>query len=152
MRGINSEETQRLIRIRKAHRDGPKSTAETRIALIVAERCITEKQLAKYYKQQRKDWKPRFDYFRFADDYDISTNWLFDGDLRSYPRSKDLAAEPPAKPRRRPRASRGEMQERYARFAGKHSRFSAAIDEIPNEYLEKFQAALRILDEKDDAG
>ena len=49
-------------------------------------RGLTEKQLAKYYVQRRKDWKPRFDHWRFAKDQGISTDWLFDGDLRSHPR------------------------------------------------------------------
>jgi len=90
MREINSEETQRLVRIRKAHNSGPKSTVESRVALIAAERGITQKQLAKYYEQRRKDWKPRFDYWRFAKDHDISTDWLFDGDIRSYPVARPL--------------------------------------------------------------
>jgi hypothetical protein len=73
---------QRKVKARR----GPKATMETRGALIVAERGLTEKQLAKYYVQRRKDWKPRFDHWRFAKDQGISTDWLFDGDLRLHPR------------------------------------------------------------------
>jgi hypothetical protein len=50
------------------------------VALIVAERELTEKQLAKYWVPYRKGAKPRFDHWRFAKDQGISTDCLFDGD------------------------------------------------------------------------
>jgi hypothetical protein len=81
-----NEELQRLIRIRQAQQRAPKATMETRIALIVAERGLTEKQLAKYFVCARKNCKPRFDHLRFANDQGISMDWLFDGDIRAYPR------------------------------------------------------------------
>jgi len=54
--------------------------------LIANERGLTEKQLAKYFVCARKNCKPRFDHWRFAEDQGISTDWLFDGDIRAYPR------------------------------------------------------------------
>jgi hypothetical protein len=81
-----NEELQRLVRIRGAQQRAPKATKETRIALIVAERGLTEKQLAKYFVCARKNCKPRFDHLRFANDQGISMDWLFDGDIRAYPR------------------------------------------------------------------
>jgi hypothetical protein len=59
---------------------------ETRVALIVAERGLTQKQLAKFYVSRRKNCKPRFDFWAFAKAQDISTDWLFDGDIRAHPR------------------------------------------------------------------
>jgi hypothetical protein len=58
----------------------------TRMLLIANERGLTEKQLAKYFVCARKNCKPRFDHWRFAEDQGISTDWLFDGDIRAYPR------------------------------------------------------------------
>jgi hypothetical protein len=87
----DQEAFQRGIRIRRAKK-GARATIETRVALIVAERGLTEKQLAKYWVQRRKNCKPRFDHWRFAEDQDISTGWLFEGDIRSYPRRVRLAA------------------------------------------------------------
>ena len=75
----------RLIRIRGAH-STPKATPETRAALIAAERGLTKKQMAKYWVQRRKNCKPLFDYWEFAKAQNISTDWLFDGDLRGHPR------------------------------------------------------------------
>lgn len=54
--------------------------------LIANERGLTEKQLAKYFVCARKNCKPRFDHWRFAEDQGISTDWRFDGDMRAYPR------------------------------------------------------------------
>ena len=70
---------------------------ETRVALIVAERGLTEKQMAKYYFRRRKNCKPLFDYWAFAEAQDISPDWLFEGDIRSYPRG---TAPRPHQPRR----------------------------------------------------
>jgi hypothetical protein len=96
-----NEETERLVRIRMA-RNTPKATTETRVALIVAERGLTEKQVAKYFVRRRKNCKPRFDYQRFAKAQNISTDWLFDGDLRSHPRD---AGRPREKRPRHPSAN-----------------------------------------------
>lgn len=79
------------IRIRRAEK-GTWATIETRVALIVAERGLTENQLAKYWVQRRKNCKPRFDHWRFAEDQGISMGWLFEGEIRSYPRRVRLAA------------------------------------------------------------
>jgi hypothetical protein len=82
---ISQEAIARGIRIRRAKK-GAKATTETRVALIVAERGLTEKQLAKYWVRRRKNCKPLFDHWAFAKAQDISTDWLFHGDIRSYPR------------------------------------------------------------------
>jgi hypothetical protein len=58
----------------------------TRMLLIANERGLAEKQLAKYFVCARKNCKPRFDHWRFAEDQGISTDWLFDGDIKTYPR------------------------------------------------------------------
>jgi hypothetical protein len=67
----------------------------SRLALIVAERGLTEKQVAKYFVRRRKNSKPRFDYWHFAKAQNISTDWLFDGDLRSHPRGPALREKRP---------------------------------------------------------
>jgi hypothetical protein len=36
----------------------------------------------------RKGAKPRFDYHLFAKKQNIDLDWLFEGDLRAYPRSR----------------------------------------------------------------
>jgi hypothetical protein len=92
----SEESVARGIRIRRAE-DGAWSTMETRVALIVAERGITKKQLAKYWVSRRKNCKPRFDYWAFAKAQDISTDWLFDGDIRAHPRGN--CAPRPHQPR-----------------------------------------------------
>jgi hypothetical protein len=81
----SQESVARGIRIRRAEK-GAWATPETRVALIVAERGLTEKQLAKYWVRRRKNCKPRFDYWAFAEAQGISTDWLFDGDIRAHPR------------------------------------------------------------------
>jgi hypothetical protein len=82
---IDSAERKRLIRIRGVH-STPKASPETRVALIAAERGLPIKQMAKYWEQRRKNSKPLFDYWAFAEAQNISTDWLFDGDLRAHPR------------------------------------------------------------------
>ena len=83
-----SEITNRLEYFRalaKARR-APKASMHTRMLLIAAERGLTEKQLAKFYFQRRKNCKPRFDYFLFAQKQHISIEWLMDGVLSLHPR------------------------------------------------------------------
>jgi hypothetical protein len=62
---------ERGIRIRHA-RKGARATVETRVALIVAERGLTEQQMANYFVRRRKNCRPCFDYWHFAEDQDIS--------------------------------------------------------------------------------
>jgi hypothetical protein len=69
----DQEAIQRGIRIRRAEK-GARATIETRVALIVAERGLTERQLAKFYVSRRKNCKPRFDYWAFAEAHGISTD------------------------------------------------------------------------------
>src|ERR1700730_12465566 len=82
---VSQEAIARGIRIRQTQ-EGARATMETRVALIVAERGLTAKQLAKFYVSRRKNSKPRFDHWRFAEDQGIPPDWLFEGDLRSYTR------------------------------------------------------------------
>jgi hypothetical protein len=84
---ISQEAIDRGIRVRKAGK-GVMATTETRAALIIAERGLTKKQLAKYWVRRRKNCKPRFDYWAFAKAQDISTHWLFEGDIRAHPRGE----------------------------------------------------------------
>jgi hypothetical protein len=87
--GVINEDRLLYFRRKAAAQSAPKATMETRVALIVAERGLTEKQMAKYFVRRRKNSKPRFDCWRFAKAQNISTDWLFDGDLRSYPRGPE---------------------------------------------------------------
>ena len=75
----DQEAIQRGIRIRRAEK-GARATIETRVARIVAERGLTERQLAKFYVSRRKNCKPRFDYWAFAEAHGISPDWIFHGD------------------------------------------------------------------------
>ena len=93
---VSQEAIDRGIRIRQTQ-EGARATMDTRVALIVAERGLTAKQLAKYWVRRRKNSKPRFDHWRFAEDQGISPDWLFEGDIRSYPRG---TAPRPHQPRR----------------------------------------------------
>jgi hypothetical protein len=63
-------------------RKAPKSSFETRMALIVHQRGITEKQLEKFYTLRGK----RFDYIAFAKKHNISLDWLSLGTLDLHPR------------------------------------------------------------------
>jgi hypothetical protein len=93
----DQEAIARGMRIRKAGK-GAMATTETRMALIVAERGLTQKQLAKFWVRRRKNCKARFDYWAFAKAQDISTGWLFDGDIRLYPRAAPRSHQPRAIP------------------------------------------------------
>jgi hypothetical protein len=93
---VSQEALDRGARIRKAQ-EGARATTETRVALIVAERGLTAKQLAKFWVRRRKNSKPRFDHWAFAEAHGISPDWLFEGDIRSYPRG---TAPRPHQPRR----------------------------------------------------
>ena len=72
------DQEQRWAKMRKA----PKPILQTRVALIVHQPGITEKQLAKFYSLRGK----RFDYDAFAKKHNISLDWLSLGtlDLRSH--------------------------------------------------------------------
>ncbi|SIO50164.1 hypothetical protein SAMN05443247_06650 [Bradyrhizobium erythrophlei] len=96
MNHVSQEAIARGIRIRQTQ-EGARATMEARVALIVAERGLTAKQLAKYWVRRRKNCKPRFDYWRFAEDQGISPDWLFEGDIRAHPRG---TAPRPHQPRR----------------------------------------------------
>jgi hypothetical protein len=88
----SQEAVARGIRIRRA-KNGAWATMETRVALIVAERGLTKKQLAKYWVRRRKNSKPQFDHWRFAADQGISPDWLFEGDIRAHPRGPAASEE-----------------------------------------------------------
>jgi hypothetical protein len=66
---------------------------ESRVALIVAERGLTAKQLAKFWVRRRKNSKPRFDHWAFAEAHGISPDWLFEGDIRAHPRGPAASEE-----------------------------------------------------------
>jgi hypothetical protein len=69
---------QRWAKMRKA----PKSSLETRLTLIVHQRGITKRQLAKFYTLRGG----RFDYDAFAKEYNIALDWLSLGTLDLHPR------------------------------------------------------------------
>jgi hypothetical protein len=70
----------------------PKADIHTRVALVVAERRITEKQLQKFYKTGRRG-KRFFDYFLFAQKQQISIEWIMDGVLSLHPRTPTAAKD-----------------------------------------------------------
>jgi hypothetical protein len=72
------DQEQRWAKMRKA----PKPILQTRVALIVHQPGITEKQLAKFYSLRGK----RFDYDAFAKKHNISLDWLSLGTLDLHPR------------------------------------------------------------------
>ena len=106
----DQEAIQRGIRIRRAEK-GARATIETRFARIVAERGLTERQLAKFYVSRRKNCKPRFDYWDFAEAHGISTDWIFHGDIIEYPLG--TAPRPQVAPPHRWRCSMSTERETY---------------------------------------
>jgi hypothetical protein len=79
---VSQEAIDRGGRIRKAQ-EGARATTETRVLLIAHERGLTQKQLAKYWVRRRKNSRPWFDDWQFAEDQGISPDWLFEGDIRA---------------------------------------------------------------------
>ncbi len=81
-----SETRIRRIRLRQAQQ-GPRSTTETRIALVAFERGISARELEQFYFVNRKGTKKRhFDTEAFAKKYGISIRWIWDGELCGHPR------------------------------------------------------------------
>jgi hypothetical protein len=93
----SQEAVERGIRIRKAQ-DGARATPESRVALIVCERKLSQKQMLKFWVSRRKGCKPRFDFWAFAEAQDVSPDWIFTGDIRAHPRG--TAPRPPHQSRR----------------------------------------------------
>jgi hypothetical protein len=67
---FDPEHVQRQVNIRKA----PKASLKTRVALVVHQRGITEKQLEKFYVGCRGG--KRFDYIEFAEKQEVSLDWF----------------------------------------------------------------------------
>jgi hypothetical protein len=105
IRAILSEKHRRLIPIRQVQHHAPKATLETRVALVAFERGISDRQLEQFYVSRKGARKRRFDHHAFAKKYDISLDWLWDGDLRGHPRG--LRKQTP-KGGRRPAHPRGD--------------------------------------------
>lgn len=109
--------TQEMIEIQTYHRrmnaarNAPKSSSETRLALFIAERGITETELKAFYKSRRKGSKPWFDYHAFAYRYDIDLDWLLDGDLRGLQRTEQHRPGPRTISSRVRRTLKRELQE-----------------------------------------
>ena len=74
MSGAGIDYYKRLYAAQKA----PAANEDTRLALIVAERGISEAELQEFRDKRGK----AFDYSAFAERYRVSINWLLDGDLR----------------------------------------------------------------------
>ena len=94
-----------------AARKAPKSSGETRLALFIAERGITEAELKPFYRTCRKGAKPRFDYRAFADKYDIDLDWLWEGSLEGLRRTAQKRPGPRTVSSRVARAQRRKLQE-----------------------------------------
>jgi hypothetical protein len=74
MSGAVIDYYKRLYAAQKA----PGANKHTRLALIVAERGISETELQEFRGKRGNV----FDYYAFAERYRVSINWLLDGDLR----------------------------------------------------------------------
>jgi hypothetical protein len=78
--GVINEDRVLYFRRKAAAEQAPKANIETRLALIAAERGISEKQLEEF--RSRRANSKKFDYFAFADKHHVSLDWLLDGDLK----------------------------------------------------------------------
>jgi hypothetical protein len=75
----------RSARLRQAQQS--RSTPETRVALVAIERGISTKQLERFYYVSRKGAKKRyFDHRAFAEKYDVSIDWIYNGFICEHPR------------------------------------------------------------------
>jgi hypothetical protein len=63
-----------------AARNAPRANSERRLALIVAERGISDKELEQFRGSRRNS--KAFKYPAFCKKYQISLEWLLDGDLK----------------------------------------------------------------------
>jgi hypothetical protein len=68
--------------------NAPKSTDDTRVALVSQQLGLSDADLEPFYYVNRKGSKKRyFDYPAFAERYGISVDWLDDGYLPAHPRN-----------------------------------------------------------------
>lgn len=63
-----------------------KASAESRIALVATELGLSAAEIDAFYYVNRAGAKRRFDFQKFAIEYGISRDWLFDGLLPQHPR------------------------------------------------------------------
>jgi hypothetical protein len=117
-----------------AARNAPASTSETRLALFIAERGITETELKPFYRARRKGAKPRFDYQGFANKYDVDLCWLWDGDLDGLRRTEQ----------KRPGARTLSMKVRRAQ----ERELQGSLLMIPAEYRHEILAFVRGMAER----
>jgi hypothetical protein len=116
--GAKEEDATAYYRRLQAARKAPKANTETRLALIVAARGISDKELQRF-RGKRANSKT-FNYHAFAKKYRVSLDWLFDGDLRGL---REMARGCPSRPQQ-PR--RSQLQE-----------FKEAVHKLDNERLSK---------------
>jgi hypothetical protein len=76
-----------------AARKGPRANTERRLALIAAERGISDEELQRFRGKRRNS--KGFNYHGFAKKYRVSLDWLFDGDLKAL---REMARGCPSRP------------------------------------------------------
>ena len=114
----------------------PRSTSETRIALVSQQLGLSDADLEPFYYVNRKGSKKRyFDYEAFAQKYDVNVHWLWDGSLREHPRHPT----PPVRRtnsnvRKQRRSKNGTPEERAANAAAAKARAASAVEiSCPND-------------------
>jgi hypothetical protein len=81
-----AERRRRLVRFGQAQH-APKSTIDTRIALVAFELGLSDRQLEQFYFVNRKgSTKRHFNREAFAKKYGIDIHWIWDGNLCGHPR------------------------------------------------------------------
>jgi hypothetical protein len=121
----SDQELQRWTIIAK----GPKPSLQTRVALIVHQRGITKRQLAKFHTLRGK----HFDYIAFAKAQKISLDWLIDGILAKHPRM------PAPRPEKQPRQQVPLSEQRE---------FARLLKTLPEKYKPVLLAQMRQLLDK----
>ena len=118
-----------------AAQKAPGANKHTRLALIVAERGISETELQEFRGKRGNV----FDYYAFAERYRVSINWLFDGDLRGL---RETVTSCPAR-------SQGKLKEATERaklerqiFAHLLAKLSPRAYEIALEEIRKAMAGI----------
>jgi hypothetical protein len=89
-----------------AARNAPRANTERRLALIVAERGISDKELEQFRGSRRNS--KVFKYPAFCKKYQISLEWLLDGDLKGL---REMAQRCPSQPEENSTVEKRELLE-----------------------------------------
>ena len=103
---------QRHVRLGQA-RNAPRSTSETRVALVAFERGIPDSELEQFWYVNRKGAKQRFfNHEAFAKKYGVDIHWVWDGELSRHPRGPAPRSETRSNVRPYGRRGRGMKRRR----------------------------------------